>query len=204
MKRSIVVFGVLVAFLFAAFGAYAVENNTWGRIKASFVENPEKAAGDLQWLTYEASPRLAKKVPDGWYKEKLIGPRGGQIVVGNVEEIQVKLVFPRGALEEPELICLSVPEEGLVMVGVGGGQGGGGIILEPSPLDFELPVELVIRSKSIEPPPEDGSVYLLYWDEGGGEWMPTEEEVDVKVYGRIVEFTVDIWHFSRYALARGR
>ena len=45
MKRILVVFGVLAVFLFATFGAQAVENNTWGRIKATFSEdNPDLAA----------------------------------------------------------------------------------------------------------------------------------------------------------------
>ena len=71
MKRTIVVFGVLVAFLFATSGAYAVENNTWGKIKASFVEAPEKATDekatdekatdDPQLLPdSEEAPRVAK------------------------------------------------------------------------------------------------------------------------------------------------
>ena len=64
MKRTIVVFGVLVAFLCATFGAYAVENNTWGKIKASFVEGPEKATGDPQLLPDSEAPRLAKSAPD--------------------------------------------------------------------------------------------------------------------------------------------
>ena len=45
MKRILVVFGVVAVFLFATFAAQAVENNTWGRIKATFSEdNPDLAA----------------------------------------------------------------------------------------------------------------------------------------------------------------
>ena len=73
MRRTIVVFGVLVAFLCATFGAYAVENNTWGKIKASFVEAPEKATveapekatDDPQLLPdSEEAPRVAKSAKD--------------------------------------------------------------------------------------------------------------------------------------------
>ena len=60
MKRTIVVFGVLVAFLCATFGAYAVENNTWGKVKASFVKGSEKAADDPQVLPDSEAPRVAK------------------------------------------------------------------------------------------------------------------------------------------------
>jgi len=196
MKRSIVVFGVLVTFLFALSGAYAVENATWGRIKASFVQdNPEETADHPQWLTYETSSRSAKKVPGGWYKEKVIGPQGGKIGAGNVEEIRVRLKFPEGALAERTAISLFVPEEGAVMIDVGGE---GGIIINPH-LAFEKPVKLVIKSRSIEVP--DEPVYLWYWNEGTEEWEETGEvKVKVDRNGTVI-FTVDIWHISRYGLA---
>ena len=197
MKRSIVVLGVLVVFLFTTLGAYALENSTWGRIKATF-ESPSKTADHPQWLTYETSSRLAKEVPGGWYKETVIGRRGGEIAVGHVEEIRVISRFPEGALTERTVISLFVPEEGAVMIGVGGE---GGIILGPH-LEFQKPVKLVIKSTSIEPP--DGPVYLWYWDEDTEEW---EEEREVKVVvtqDGILKLTVDLWHFSRYALAQSR
>ena len=50
MKRDMVVLGVLIAFLLTAFAIYAVDNATWGRIKATF--------GD------DSSP-VAKTVPGG-------------------------------------------------------------------------------------------------------------------------------------------
>ena len=64
MKRSIVVFGVLVTFLFALSGAYAVENSTWGKVKASFVEGTKKATSDSQVVADSEAPRLAKPAPD--------------------------------------------------------------------------------------------------------------------------------------------
>ena len=204
MRRTIVVLSVLAALLLALTTAYAVENSTWGRIKASFVgDSPKETADHPQWLTYSTSPRLAKRVEGGWYREKLIGPKGGEIGVGNVKEIRVELTFPRGALEEPELIRLFVPEEGVVMADVGGE---GGVILSPH-LEFEEPVKLVIESKSIEPP--DEPVYLWYWDEGKegeeGEWVPAEADVEVKVKRNgTVKFVTYIEHFSRYALAGSR
>ena len=44
MKRSSVFFGVLALVLIAALTAYAIENTTWGKIKATFEEGPPLAA----------------------------------------------------------------------------------------------------------------------------------------------------------------
>ena len=198
MKRSIVVLGVLAAFFLTLTGAYAVENATWGRIKATFSESPSKAADHPQWLTYETSSRSAKKVPGGWYKEKVIGPKGGKIAVGNVEEIQVRLKFPKRALAERTVISLFVPDEGVVMATVAGE---GGIVCRPD-LVLAKPVKLEIKSKSIEPP--DGPVYLWYWDEDTGAWeKEAEVKVKVKRNGE-VKLVTYINHFSRYALAGSR
>jgi hypothetical protein len=54
MRKASIVFGFLVAFLLATLEAYAAEDNTWGRIKASF--------GNLEYVD-NTSPALAKKPP---------------------------------------------------------------------------------------------------------------------------------------------
>ena len=64
MKRSIVVLSVLVAFFLTLTGAYAVENSTWGKVKASFVEGTKKATSDSQVVADSEAPRVAKKAPD--------------------------------------------------------------------------------------------------------------------------------------------
>ena len=103
------------------------------------------------------------------------------------------MIFPEGALTEPTAIGLFVPEEGVVMVVVGGK---GGMVIEPD-LVFGKPVKLVIKSRSIELP--DEPLYLWYLD--GEEWVE-EGEVEVKVKKN---GTVKLWgyigHSSRYGLA---
>ena len=112
MRRTIVVFGILVAFLCATFGAYAVENSTWGRIKASFVESPEKATGDLQLLPGEAfQDRAAKRVKrarDPSMTTKFIrAKRGGRLGV-DVGWAKMSLTIKRGALAGDAAVSLYI------------------------------------------------------------------------------------------------
>jgi len=79
MKRTIVVLAVLGVFLLVLTGAYALENSTWGRIKATFSESPSNASDDLQLLPGDAFQRvLAKPVFDEKVSKLITADEGGR------------------------------------------------------------------------------------------------------------------------------
>ena len=190
MKRTIVVLGILAAFLLATFGAYAVENSTWGRIKATFSEPPSKASGDLSSSSVPAS-RLAKDTWT-WHAEKAIGPEGGTLTTN-----LTRLIVPPGALDEP--INLTLDVIAYAPVGLGGAinrtyQFG------PCETVFNQPVTLELSFHDADLQGTDPNVlYMSYYDETTGTWEDLGGTVDVA--GHRVFFSGQLPHFSLYGLA---
>jgi len=96
MKRTIVVFGVLITFLCATFGAYAVENSTWGRISATFVESPTSEAAEEK----ESSS-------DYWYKEHMYNVNRSSWMQAN----KTRLDMPAGGLEKSTELWMKITKK---------------------------------------------------------------------------------------------
>ena len=204
MKRSIVVFGVLVAFLFTLSGAYAVENSTWGRIKATFSESPSKTAGDLsstqpQFLRRPhplAKPAKGDEADEGesfFYAEELIGAdEGGKLEVGDRQHGKSKLIVPGNALSEDKVLSMKVPKYGDLIARISEA------VFGEHGTTFAKPAKVTLSYKGADLTDIDEEQLLAwYYNDETGEWECVGGTVDVKKK----KVTFRIHHFSRYALA---
>ena len=214
MKRSIVVLGVLAAFFLTLTGAYAVENATWGRIKATF-DSPSMASGDLQLLPDEAFPSVSAKPVKGGVVTKRIKAEEGGTVSLDARWAKMKIAFEPGALSGGRkglrgdiLISLSITRTNMRE------KRRIGRILGPkfevngrphrtSDPAAKLTIIATVLSSYL---PDPGSLTLAH--QTGGGWkevkiVKVEVEKQDKKYS-IVRIEADCAGFSRYALARCR
>ena len=203
MKRTIVVFGVLAAFLFATFGAYAVENSTWGRIKACFVESPTSEAVD------SAPVRLAKpggrhalqaavweSPTDYWYKEQMFNANQDDWMQLNKTRLEV----PAGALEKNTKLSLKITKEAPSGLGALNRTYDFGphntVFLKSLTLKLYFG-DVDLSGVSVE------DLQMYYYNEATGQWEWMGGIV-VDTAGNQIVFTGFISHFSRYALGQAR
>ena len=209
MKRTIVVFGVLIAFLCATFGAYAIENTTWGRIKATCSESLSEAPGGLgstgpQFLSRpQPLAKPAKRdnadgtivpVEEGFfYAEGLIrADRGGKLEVGDRQHGKSKLIVPENALSEDKVLSMKVPKYGNLIARISEAVFGehGTVFATPAK------VELSYKGAGLTDIDEE-QLCAWYYNEETGAWECLGGTVDVKKK----KVTFRIHHFSRYGLA---
>ena len=197
MKRTIVVLGVLVAFLCATFGAYAVENATWGRIKATFSESPIKASGDLsstQPQFLQRPYRVGKTTGDQvLYGEKLMTVAdGGRIPLGDASTGRSAIKVRNNSLVEDGVISMGVPLYGDVMTIITD------VTFGPHGTQFLKPTRVKLSYKTADVTGiNEEDLVAWYWNEEAGVWEDIGGEVDL--VKKQVIFYVD--HFSRYGLA---
>jgi len=219
MKRSIVVFGVLVAFLCATFGAYAVENATWGRIKANFAESPrgyrteELDFAPLHQFHTGNGARVAKgwgqcdkgKGTPSWQiteaEELITVKKGGRLrlyyeVPDYTCVVEMELRIPRRALEEDSMLRMCLANASAFMTDVEAVFGQHGT-------QFLIPAELIIEVEGLNLS-SMGDVGFYYYDEEKGLWYElTIVEFDVGP-GDWTYVKLLLEHFSRYALGQAR
>ncbi len=111
---------------------------------------------------------------------RVVGPEGGVLRAGSHT-----LTIPRGALARPTLITMEAPVSAAAEVR-----------FYPHGLQFERPASLVVDYKKCVLP-EDVEKGVAYVDGEMNvlEWVPAED-------GKRGEIVADIWHFSRYTLAK--
>ena len=209
MKRTIVIFGVLIAFLCATFGAYAVENATWGRIKATCSERLSETPAGLtstgprflsstQPLAKRAKHDKADKtvapVEEGFfYAEELIrADEGGKLEVGDKQHGKSKLIVPENALSKDKVLSMKVPKHGDLIARISEAVFGehGTVFATPAK------VELSYKGASLTDIDEE-QLRAWYYNEETGAWECIGGTVDLKKK----KVTFRIHHFSRYGLA---
>jgi len=199
MKRTIVVLGVLAVFLFTTFGAYALENNTWGRIKATFSESPSKASDDLQLLPGEVFQRvLAKPVLDEKVSKLITADKGGKVKL-DLGWVKMEVKIKRGALEKDMTITLYVEKD----------KGISWLVVEGSPdQTCTPPAKLKIEAEVLLSGVDPGSITLVHQSEEGDDWKQVEADIKVKVDKKEgtakIKVKAELSKFSRYALAGSR
>jgi hypothetical protein len=109
MRKMLVILGLLAVFSLTLTPVYALESSTWGRIKATFSENPVEAVDGLELFSAEAFPHsLAKRVVLPSSTIKFIrAARGGSLVLDN-GWAKMSLDIQPGALEGNALVALYI------------------------------------------------------------------------------------------------
>ena len=109
MRKMLVILGVLALFSLTLTPAYAAETSTWGRIKATFSENPVEAADGLELFSAEAfPPSLAKRVVRPLMVTKLIRAATGGSLALDSRRSKMSLDIQPGALEGDALVALYI------------------------------------------------------------------------------------------------
>jgi hypothetical protein len=223
MKKIFLLFGVLV--LFVGSGAYAAEDDTWGRIKATFSEEVSLADAYVQFFPDEAFPSALAKPggrksrKSGWRAVKNIKARRGGTVLLEKGWVKMALVIQPRALSRNLLAALSAMKDrrGNVLLGVQGDPHQS--CDPPAELTIEIPILLEYVSQFV-----DGT--LMHGMEGS--WVPVDnpklkermvkalsqwgwEPVDITIEVQLVDWdtalvkiTAYLPGFSRYAFSRCR
>jgi len=218
MKRSIVVLGVLAAFFLTLTGAYAVENATWGRIKATF-DSPSNASGELQLLPGEAfQDRAAKGVKqarDPSMTTKFIrAKRGGRLGV-DVGWAKMSLTIQPGALAGNAAVSLYIRRgsDGVPWFGVQALPHR--TCSPPAELTIEatIPLAYLLDNLALVHGTNAGVQPISYGTadyttETASSWEPVvsgiEVTVDKEAGTATLKITAYLPGFSRYALASSR
>ena len=219
MKRSIVVLGVFAAFLLAFTQAYALENATWGRIKANFAESPrgyrteELDFAPLHQFHTGNGARVAKgwgqcdkgKGTPSWQitevEELITVKKGGRLrlyyeVPDYTCVVEMELRIPRRALEEDSMLRMCLANASAFMTDVDAVFGQHGT-------QFLIPAELSIETVGLDLSSILDHVGFYYYDEEKDLWY----ELIIVEYVGSENYTyvkVLLEHFSRYALAQSR
>ena len=187
MKRTIVVFGVLVAFLLALTEAYALENNTWGRVKATFSEGPSMASDHAQLVSEEE-----EFSSDYWYREHTYNVNRDSWMQANA----TRLDMPAGGLEKNTKLWMKITKKtpsalsGAISRTYDFGPHGT-VFLKP------LKLRLYFGDADLSGVSEK-DLQIYYYNEETGQWEWMGGIVDTKAK----EVVFHLLHFSRYALAR--
>ena len=199
MRKMLVVLGVLALFSLTLTPAYALEGSTWGRIKATFSENPVEATDGIELLTYQAFPHaLAKPGVVRPVSEFVRADRGGLIKL-DVGWAKMKLSIEPGALSEDMSVTLSVEQiDGIPWFVVAGSIHQ---TCDP-PAELEIEADVLLAGTDL------GTFTLVHQVEETDPWdlVPSEIELDVDEEEKIAELEIKAYlpEFSRYALAASR
>ena len=199
MRKILVVLGILAVFSLTLTPIYAAESSTWGRVKATFSENPVEAAEGLQLLTYQAFPHaLAKAVVVEPVSHFVKASTGGQIRL-NAGWAKIKLGINPQALSEDMTVTLSVEQiDGIPWFVVAGS------VHQTCDPPAVLNIVADISLSGI-----DLSTFsLVHQVEETDPWdlVAAEIELDVDEEEKIAELEIKAYlpEFSRYALAASR